>query len=165
MTKTSLGLLSVVFTFIAISWACTPQQTGCTPVAPSAERTEMINYCNRKGINFTEHPSGLLYEIIQPGAGLQANPNSRIFITYEGRLFNDSIFDAMTNPALSGWILNSLIDGWKIGIPLVRKGGRIKLVIPSALAYGCTGAPGSPGRVSIPANSPLYFEVNLLDVQ
>jgi FKBP-type peptidyl-prolyl cis-trans isomerase len=53
-----------------------------------------------------------------------------------------------------------VIDGWKIGLPLIKKGGRIKLIIPSALAYSCTGA-----GTSIPPNTPLYFDVTLNDVK
>jgi len=67
--------------------------------------------------------------------------------------------DQLSDPTRSGWTLSSLIEGWKIGIPLIKKGGRIKLIIPSALAYGCTG------YASIPPNTPLYFDVTLTDVQ
>ncbi|MCA6452324.1 MAG: FKBP-type peptidyl-prolyl cis-trans isomerase [Chitinophagaceae bacterium] len=79
-------------------------------------------------------------------------------MVYTGKLLNGTTFDATANPiSLS---LSSVIDGWKIGLPLIKKGGRIKLVIPSALAYSCTGA-----GTSIPPNSPLFFDVTLQDVR
>jgi FKBP-type peptidyl-prolyl cis-trans isomerase len=40
-------------------------------------------------------------------------------------------------------------------VPLIGKGGKIKMVIPSSLAYGVEGRPG------IPSNAPLYFEMSL----
>jgi FKBP-type peptidyl-prolyl cis-trans isomerase len=40
---------------------------------------------------------------------------------------------------------------------MMRKGGKAKFVVPSAIAYGPTG------RQGIPPYSPLYFEVELID--
>jgi FKBP-type peptidyl-prolyl cis-trans isomerase len=72
-------------------------------------------------------------------------------------LLNGTQFDASANPV--SFLLSGVIKGWQIGIPLIKKGGRIKLVIPSSLAYGCKG------QNSIGPNSPLYFEVTLTDVR
>jgi len=52
-----------------------------------------------------------------------------------------------------------VISGWQIGIPLIQKGGFIKLIIPSALGYGCRGTGPIPGDAII------YFDIQLLDVQ
>ena len=107
----------------------------------------------------TAHPSGLYYQIISQGSGATANANSKIFITYDGRLLNGTQFDHQDVPNVSGWPLSGLIEGWKIGIPLIQKGGRIKLLVPSALAYGC-----EPYQ-TLPGSSVLYFDITLVDVQ
>jgi FKBP-type peptidyl-prolyl cis-trans isomerase FkpA len=52
-----------------------------------------------------------------------------------------------------------VIPGWTEGLKNIKKGGKIKLVIPPDLAYGKTGVPG------IPANSTLVFDVELLDIK
>ncbi|MEN9448088.1 MAG: hypothetical protein RJA25_1378, partial [Bacteroidota bacterium] len=44
---------------------------------------------------------------------------------------------------------------WQEGIPLIGKGGKIKLLIPSALGYGTTA------HGAIPANSILIFDIQL----
>ncbi|MEI8074621.1 MAG: FKBP-type peptidyl-prolyl cis-trans isomerase [Bacteroidota bacterium] len=134
--------------------------SGCTPATIASENASMISYCTTNAINYSQHSSGILYEIITPGTGTTPGPNSRIYITYTGKLFDGTVFDSQSNPALTGWVLSTLVDGWKIGLPLIKKGGRIKLVIPSSLGYGCAGS----GTV-IPSNSPLYFDVTLIDVQ
>ena len=54
--------------------------------------------------------------------------------------------------------LNQFIEGWRIAIPYIQKGGHIKMIIPSSLAYGCTG------NKSIPPNAPLYYDVVLVNV-
>jgi FKBP-type peptidyl-prolyl cis-trans isomerase FkpA len=93
------------------------------------------------------------------GTGTVApNTTSTVTVQYVGKLLNGSTFDSSVTPFTSS--LSQLIDGWKIGIPLIKKGGKIKLIIPSALGYSCTGAPPI-----IPGNSPLFFEVSLVDVK
>jgi FKBP-type peptidyl-prolyl cis-trans isomerase len=51
-----------------------------------------------------------------------------------------------------------VISGWDEGIALLNKGASAKLVIPSGLAYGSSGAGGV-----IPPDATLVFEVELLD--
>jgi FKBP-type peptidyl-prolyl cis-trans isomerase FkpA len=148
-------LLLIPFCFLS---SCNKNTEGCTPVLPIDEKAAMIAFCTSHGINYTEHTSGILYEIINPGSGITPTLSAKIFIYYQGTLLNGSQFDAQADPSLTGWYLNSLIDGWQKGLPLISKGGRIKLVIPSSLAYGCTGSG------VIPANAPLYFDITLTEV-
>ena len=119
----------------------------------------MVAFCTARNISYTEHSSGLLYQIMDPGQGtLTPAASSIVTVQYVGKLMNGTTFDSSSTPFTSG--LSQLIDGWKIGLPLIKKGGKIKLVIPSALGYSCTGYPPI-----IPGNSPLFFEVSLLDVR
>ena len=154
--KKAFGLL-IGFAFILNS--CNKSEvSGCQPASISSEKNPMVAYCTANGINYTEDVSGLLYEIITPGAGVTPTISSTISAVYTGKLFTGTIFDATANPIT--FPLSGVIDGWKIGIPFIKKGGRIKLIIPSALAYSCTGS-GS----SIPPNTPLFFDVTLTDVR
>jgi len=155
MKLSYLSLLLIVI----LSGCGKTQSSGCTPATVESEKPSMVAYCNSKGISYTEHSSGLLYQIMDAGTGT-TNPtvNSTITVQYVGKLFNGSTFDSSTTPFTSS--LTQLIDGWKVGIPLIKKGGKIKLVIPSALGYSCTGYPPV-----IPSNSPLFFEISLLDVK
>lgn len=144
---------------LILTVSCSKSDTsGCQPVPVANEKSAMVAYCTANSINYTEDPSGLLYEIITPGNGIVPQNTSIVSAVYTGKLLNGNTFDAAANPV--SFSLSSVIDGWKIGIPKIKKGGRIKLVIPSALGYSCTGT-GS----SIPPNSPLFFEVTLYDVK
>ena len=137
--------------------ACGKSDTACVPATVASEKAAMVAYCTANNITYTEHASGILYEVMAPGLGTQPTLTSTVSTVYTGKLLNGTQFDASANPV--SFLLNGVIEGWKIGIPLIKKGGRIKLVIPSSLAYGCNGSG------SIPPNSPLYFEVNLTDVR
>lgn len=155
--KKALVLLIVT---VSLLGSCGKSETsGCQPAPVASEKNQMVAYCNGNNITYTEHPSGLLYEIIMPGTGVNPTLSSTVSVVYTGKLLNGFQFDGKANPI--DFQLAGLIDGWKIGIPLLKKGGRIKMVIPSALAYSCTG--NSSG--AIPPNSPVFFDITLSDVK
>jgi FKBP-type peptidyl-prolyl cis-trans isomerase FkpA len=137
--------------------SCSKPDTGCEPVPVASEKSQLVAYCTANNITYTEHSSGLLYQIITPGSGISPTASSIVSVVYTGTFLNGSTFTAVANP--QDLSLSGVIDAWKIGIPLIKKGGRIKLIIPSALAYSCTG------KGSIAANEPLVFDVTLTDVK
>ena len=138
--------------------ACIKEKT-CKPKSVDSEIPQIQSYATNHGMNITRHESGLHYEIIDPGNGPSASPNSRIIITYTGKFMDGSTFDEQLTPNTEAWPLSALIQGWIIGIPLIQKGGHIKLLVPSSLGYGCQQ------YYSIPGNSVLFFDINLIDVQ
>lgn len=151
-------IAALFFLFSFLLGSCGKKDTGCQPVAVASERAQIIAYCNANSITYTEHSSGLFYQIITPGSGPSPATTSTVSVVYTGKHFDNTVFDASANPYTS--VLSNFIDGWKIGIPLIKKGGRIKLIIPSALAYSCTGS-----LPKIQPNEPLFFDVTLTDVQ
>ncbi len=132
--------------------------SGCQPVSVTTERPQLIAFCSANNIIYTEHSSGLFYQVLSAGGGATPSSTSTISVTYTGTLLNGTIFDSTSTPAT--FALSTLIDGWKIGMPLIQKGGRIKLVIPSALAWSCSGS-----GTKIPSNAPVFFDVTLTDVK
>ena len=130
----------------------------CKDITPQSEQGEIISYASANNISATAHSSGLYYQVTNPGSGPSPTAGSKVFIKYTGKLLNGTIFDQQTtNPGSYG--LNGMIQGFQIGLPLIQKGGTIKLIVPSSLGYGCNGFG------SVPPNSILYFEVELTDVQ
>jgi FKBP-type peptidyl-prolyl cis-trans isomerase FkpA len=138
--------------------------SSCTPKTVASEAPQIQSFAAANAITATAHTSGLYYEVIDQGTGVTPTLNSKIVITYTGTLLNGTIFDQKTTPnneatgPNSPWPLSDLIEGWRIGIPLIKAGGRIKLIVPSAMAYGCTG------YGSIPGNTVLYFDITLVNV-
>lgn len=150
--KIILVLSSVL---IVICAACGKDKTGCMGVKPEEESSQILAYSATTGGTYTKHGSGLYYNIPDSGSGVRPYLSSYVSVRYTGKLLNGVTFDSGT-ATLS---LSNVIEGWQIGIPLIKKGGRIQLLIPSALAYGCNG------RSAIPPNSVLFFDVSLIDVQ
>jgi len=149
--KKGFILLVIVLCFLS----CKKKST-----ASQAELDEKIitNYISDHNLNATATGSGLYYVMTTVGTGAQPNINSNVTVNYKGSLKDGSIFD-QTAPSGATFSLKSVIKGWQEGIPLFKKGGKGMLLIPSALGYG-NSATGS-----IPANSVLIFDIDLLNVQ
>ena len=56
-----------------------------------------------------------------------------VTVSYHGYYLDGKTLDQGDNFSA---LLNSLIAGWKEGIPKIGEGGKIKMVIPRHLAYG-----------------------------
>jgi len=108
-------------------------------------------------IDATKDPSGLRYVVTTIGTGLKPTLDGTISVKYTARFLpTNDVFDHTTNGVVLE--VNTLIDGWKIGVPLMTKGSKFTLYVPSGLGYGTSGA----GTVVTP-NANLIFEIELLD--
>jgi len=124
-----------------------------------ADTTAIGLFVKTNGIPAIKDPSGIYYQIIDPGVGsITYYTTTKITADYEGKLLNGTIFDSTKGTPIS-FSLGGVIPGWQFGIPKIQKGGKIRLIIPSYYAYG-TRSPSS----LIPANSILDFNITLTDV-
>jgi FKBP-type peptidyl-prolyl cis-trans isomerase FkpA len=137
------------------SYTCT--YDPCSLKAPATEIQAVKDYLAANNITATQHCSGLFYSVDDPGSGSSPVVCNNIYFSYVGKLTNGNVFDSTSSPI--AYNLSQLITGFKNGIPLVKKGGRIHLYIPPTLGYGSTSSS------SIPANSILVFDVTLVDFQ
>lgn len=111
----------------------------------------------KEGVKETK--SGLLYRIEKEGEGAVIKPEDTVKVHYTGKLPNGTVFDSSVERGQPAeFALNQVIPGWTEGLQLVKKGGKIELVIPANLAYG------EQDLGVIPANSTLHFDVEVLDV-
>lgn len=111
-------------------------------------------------------PSGLQYEDTIEGAGAVAVAGHKVSVHYTGWLYMGGVagkkFDSSKDRGqpfafpLGG---GRVIRGWDEGVQGMKVGGTRRLVIPSDLGYGASGAGGV-----IPPNATLLFEVELLGV-
>lgn len=116
------------------------------------------DFIAKNSIVALKHSSGIYYQIIAPGTGnVNYTGATQVTVNYEGKLLSGSVFDKSTSAVT--FSLGQLISGWQIGIPLIQKGGKIRLIIPSTLAYM------NQARVGIPANSVLDFTIELINAQ
>jgi FKBP-type peptidyl-prolyl cis-trans isomerase len=95
-------------------------------------------------------------------------------VNYTGRLLDDKVFDtSIEQVAKDNGIFNStrtyaplhfplgggVIQGFEFAVSLMRVGEKATVIFPARLGYG------SESRDRIPANSPLIFELELVEVK
>ena len=106
--------------------------------------------------------SGLQYKDTKVGTGAEAKSGAMVTVHYKGWLDNGEVFDTSRKPDRQAFSFNlgagQVIPGWEQGVPGMKVGGKRELKIPANLGYGDMEQP------TIPANSTLHFEVELLQV-
>ncbi len=148
--------------FIACNKSSSPGYTSCTSTAVDDDSAQLLKFADDSIKPLTRDTTGVYYQIIDTGTGATPVPTSTLTVSYTARLMDRTIFDTANNVTLS-YPLYQLIPGWQVGLQKIKEGGHIKLLIPSALAYGCQGA-GSSNSVVIPPNAPVYFDIYLIRI-
>jgi FKBP-type peptidyl-prolyl cis-trans isomerase FkpA len=115
----------------------------------------------KKQKNVVVTKSGLAYEVMRKGTGKSPKATDVVEVHYHGTLTNGTVFDSSVERKKTiSFPLNRVIKGWTEGLQLMKEGGKVKFVIPPALAYGDGGAPPK-----IPGGATLVFEVELFKVK
>lgn len=111
-----------------------------------------------EGIQVTE--SGLQYEVIEEGSGIQPYMTDSVIIHYTGRFIDGRVFESTvpSNIPFEGSLM-SVIPGWQEGVCLMKEGGQSRLYIPYELAYG------PEGKGIIEPYSTLIFDIELIKVK
>ncbi|MFW6088400.1 MAG: FKBP-type peptidyl-prolyl cis-trans isomerase [Gemmatimonadota bacterium] len=139
------------------------QQVQQEQVAADAEENEAVAdsflaaNAEREGVTTTE--SGLQYEVVDEGDGASPDSTDQVTVHYTGTLPDGTQFDSSRDrdePAT--FPVQGVIPGFSEGLQLMSVGSNYKLYIPPELGYG------SRPQGSIPPNSALIFDVELLEI-
>lgn len=125
--------------------------------AKAAGQAYLANNAGKDGVMVTD--SGLQYEVLQAAEGPKPTANDTVRVHYTGTLTDGTKFDSSVDRGEPvEFPLNRVIPGWTEGVQLMSVGSKFRFTIPSELAYG------ERDMGTIPPNSVLVFEVELLDI-
>lgn len=149
MSKTLIGIVVACFIFlgIAIYFIFGFNQTGNKKIP-----TDTI----------TQPTQELKIEDLKKGTGPAVKSGDTVSINYKGTLTDGTPFDSSYDrgePFETKIGVGEVIKGWDQGVVGMQVGGKRKLIIPPALAYGDQAAG------TIPPNSTLVFEVELMGIK
>ncbi|MGY4538781.1 FKBP-type peptidyl-prolyl cis-trans isomerase FkpA [Mucilaginibacter sp. UYNi724] len=156
--KKYIFILSV---FAIVLASCSKEKTPTQPTVDFDAQAKIDNdlitaYLSaHPDILASKDASGLYYQVLKEGSGAAISGSSKLIVSYTGKDLKDVQFE--TNESLS-FTLTQVITGWQLGLPKIKNGGKILLIIPSLLAYG----PYANGQ--LPANSNLVFTITVKSV-
>jgi FKBP-type peptidyl-prolyl cis-trans isomerase len=135
------------------------EEKASEPEAP-APKAEAPAEKTKDGFIVTK--SGLKYKDIKVGTGPEVKAGDVVVVNYKGWLDNGTVFDSSKKPGGQPISVpvgrGQVIKGWDEGLQGMKKGGVRELTIPPDLGYG------SDDMGTIPPNSTLHFEVDLLKI-
>lgn len=105
--------------------------------------------------------SGLQVTLLHSTKGDQPTKGDKVTVHYTGRLTDSTIFDSSHDRGKPfDFVLGQgqVIKGWDEGIAMLKVGEKARFVIPPAIGYG------DRAMGTIPANSTLVFDVELIDI-
>jgi len=171
-----LWLIAALAAGFVLGAACGyPDPYGTTgPVANESPAhgspTPNVDDCHAgDGLPATTYPDGLKVIDLSNGTGAVAHSGDSVVVEYSGWLTDCTLFDSSRSrnqpfPFTIG--KGQVIAGWDEGVPGMAAGGKRKLIIPSALAYGAQGQQDpNTGATIIPPDATLVFEISLISVQ
>lgn len=126
-----------------------------TTFSPAAQQAYCDSVAAIEGVITT--PSGLVFQTIVEGEGVNPATNDRVSVSYTGSLSDGTVFDETDEPVI--FDVNRLVPGFTEALGLMKPGGSYRFVIPAAIGYGAEGVPGA-----IPPNAALDFTLKLIEV-
>ncbi|HWB25308.1 MAG TPA: DUF3472 domain-containing protein [Chitinophagaceae bacterium] len=118
---------------------------------------EIINKAVKDSVlDTTASVNGVYYNILAEGNGNKVSVNDTVSVFYKGWILNGDVFDS-TGKETATFPLNRLIKGWQYALPQCKVGGKIRLIIPSGLAYSIRSR-----AITIPPNSILVFDIDVV---
>jgi peptidylprolyl isomerase len=139
-----------------------PALAAATAPAPLPPPTKVGKaYAIHEEIDKHTTESGMEIQDVRVGDGPTPKSGDQVTVNYTGWLSDGKVFDSTSKtgqPFAFGLGKGTVIKGWEEGVATMKLGGMRILTIPPALGYG------SRASGSIPANSTLVFEVELLGI-
>ena len=126
------------------------------------DKTMENNQINPQASTIPQKSENLKIEDLKIGQGQEVKSGDTITVHYSGTLLNGQKFDSSydrNQPFETQIGVGQVIKGWDEGLLGMKVGGKRKLIIPPELGYG------SQDMGSIPPNSTLIFEIELLAIK
>ena len=167
MSRTLLFALVALICFSGCGKENTIQDQAATQLGiDSVIIGKYVKSNNLKAVPIKDVTTGKLtgeyYVIDTLGAGTALFSSSTLVtVGYTGSLLGSTVpFINKMGTFHPAFTLGSVIQGWQLGIPFIKKGGTIRLIVPSGYAYG----PYPQTDYNLPANAILDFTIKLYDI-
>ncbi|MBC7416855.1 MAG: FKBP-type peptidyl-prolyl cis-trans isomerase [Pedobacter sp.] len=130
---------------------------------PALDNFRIKNFLTTKSLTSEKDSSGIYYIVNTLGTGVAVGGLlSTVNVKYTGRFLDGTVFDSSSDGISN--VLTNLIRGWQILLPKFRVGTKLRMFIPSNLAYGAGSIDPANGSYKIPPNAVLDFDIEIVNV-
>lgn len=157
-----LGILAIIILGIAGFVLSLDKTPTVTEVTDSQATKQEVNNQQTQQIEIMPVDELQIEDTII-GEGKEAIAGKVVSVHYTGTLVDGTKFDSSVDrgtPFQFTLGAGQVIKGWDQGVLGMKVGGKRTLIIPSDLAYGPAGRPGT-----IPPSATLIFDIELLDIK
>jgi len=118
-------------------------------------------YILENSLDMKKTKSGIHYKIENIGNGWGPVSDSNITLNYTCKNLNGETFwSTYSKGKPSKMMLREYIRAFSEILPMIREGGKVKMIVPSILAYGRDG-----WKSTIPPNTVLIYDLELVDME
>ena len=122
------------------------------------QRNAIINRAIDQNYAVYAAPEGYFYEVLNPGKTVGFAEGDYVEAHYTGSFLDGSVFDSSRKRAEKlRFRIGDLIPAWNLGVQRVKNGGSVRILTPSALAYGPDGLVSPKGDTLVPSDTVLEF--------
>ncbi len=122
------------------------------------QRNAIINRAIDRNYDVYAAPEGYFYELLDPGQYNDLVEGDLLSVHYVGQFLDGTEFDnSHRRGSPLQFRLGDLIPAWNLALQRVKPGARLRILTPSALAYGPEGLAAPNGDTLVPADTPLEF--------
>ncbi len=134
---------------------------GSVLLAQPDSLLSLEDFLRKNKVEAKATPEGLHYLVSKKGSGNAPATGDYVLLRYRAMLLDSTVFDQSEegSPLVFQVGNHEVIKGLDLGVQLLKKGGSATLYLPPTLGYQQYGVQGS-----VPPNSALIYEVELLDV-
>ncbi len=163
-------LLALIVLSLAI-FSCGKSEQYDRDVQLQLDIDSIGRYVAKNKIDVTKDASGIYYKIIRQGTGTAVLEDfDTISVSYTGKMLNDSTIERVIDSAKL--VIYTLPEGFRKGLQIkpagasygVQKGGQIRFIVPSVMAYINRPVYTTFPIGIIPPNSNLDYTVQLLNI-
>jgi len=120
---------------------------------------EIQHYLDSVNVSMEKTEDGMYYTIIDEGEGEDyVSYKDEVTFYYTGYLLNGNSFQSIQEDDPITHPVQNLIVGWQDALMMLKKGGRMEIIIPPQLGYG------DRTTELIPKNSILRYRIGVVDI-
>jgi len=126
----------------------------------AVDSLDIPSYIAHHHLDAKDDGNGIFYAFEKKGTGAIPKLGDYVKLKYVGKMLDGTVFDQSQpdDPFVFRVGYRIVIQGWDKGIKKLPVGSKATLLIPAKLAYG------SSGLGEIPPNTPLLFDLEVLDI-